>query len=288
MKHSFADHLSLSEAVFDLLDVVFPGLRQAAQDARALGASWESVSTPFLHFEAGQAVSHVGVIELSLVLLRRIVKVACLHAVATHPDYRRRGYYRELMKEVLHDCENRYETLILAAEYPEYYKPFGFRVLREHCFTVRCDSPGGSAGLRLIRKRDTDDITMLQRLLRTREAVSKVVGVVNESAVFCFNESSRPLHYAEDLDVIICLELEGTRLRLFDVVGPNLPPLAALLERIPQRIEEVAIYFAPDRMAVEAEAAPYVLDHDGPSYLMVRGPFAAERQAFTLPRSARA
>jgi hypothetical protein len=49
----------------------------------------------------------------------------------------------------------------------------------------------------------------------------------------------------------------------------------------------VAICFSADQLAVEAEATPYVLDHDGPSYLMVRGPCAAEGQPFTLPRSAR-
>jgi hypothetical protein len=69
--------------------------------------------------------------------------------------------------------------------------------------------------------------------------------------------------------------------------APKTQPLAALLERIPQPINEVTLYFASDRLAPEAEATPYVLDHDGPSYLMGHGPFAAEGRAFTLPRSAR-
>jgi hypothetical protein len=64
-------------------------------------------------------------------------------------------------------------------------------------------------------------------------------------------------------------------------------PLAAIVERVPYPVEEVAICFSPDRLAVNAEAKPYLFDHDGPSYLMVRGPFAAEGHAFTLPRSAR-
>lgn len=105
--------------------------------------------------------------------------------------------------------------------------------------------------------------------------------------MFCFNEGSKPLHYVADLDVLLCLEMVGTRLKLFDIVGPQLPSLAAILERIPRRIEEVSICFSPDRIADGAEPIPYVFDHDGPTYLMVRGPFAAERQAFSLPRSAR-
>lgn len=287
MKCSFSDEPGFREGLFDLLDTVFPGLRQAAENARALGAAWESVSTPYICVEDGQVVSHVGVIGLSLVLLGQIVTVGSIHAVATHPHYRRRGYYRRLMEEVLQDCSNRYETLLLTTENPEYYEPFGFRFVREHCFTARYHSLGGVGGLRLINRQDAGDIALLQQLLKTREPVSQVVGVVNETAVFCFNEGRRPLHYAEDLNVIICMEIEGTRLKLFDLVGPNLPPPAELLDRIPQRIEEVAVFFAADRLGVEAEATPHVLDHDGPSYLMVRGPFAAEGMAFTLPRPAR-
>jgi len=287
MKYSFSNDPALSERLFDLLDTVFPGLRQAAQNARALGAPWESVSTPFIRFEQGRAVSHVGVIELSLVLLGQTVTAGSIHGVATHPDARRCGHFRRLMEEVLRYCASRYKTLILTTEHPEYFAPFGFRIVKEHLFTVRCDSAGGRDGFRLLDPRQASDLALLHRLLEARQAVSQVVGVVNEKAVFCFNEGSRPLHYAEDLDVIVCLELEERGLKLFDIVGPKIPPLARVLERIPQRLEEVAICFSADQLAVEAEATPYVLDHDGPSYLMVRSPFAAAGQTFTLPRSAR-
>ena len=142
-------------------------------------------------------------------------------------------------------------------------------------------------GFRLIDTKAGDDVALLHRLLETREPISNVLGVVNEKAVFCFNEGSRPLHYAKDLDVIVCMEREGNVLKLFDIVGPKIPSLNAILERTPQRVEEVEIRFSPDRLSVDATAMPYVLDHDGPSNFMVRGPFAAEGEAFTLPRSAR-
>jgi predicted N-acetyltransferase YhbS len=287
MKHSFSDNPALSERLFDLLDTVFPGVRQVARNARALGASWESVSTPFIHFERGRAVAHVGVIELSLVLLGQTVTVGSIHGVATHPNARRRGHFRRLMEEALQYCADRYETLILTTEHPEYFAPFGFRVVQEHLFTVKCDSAGGNDGFRLLDMRQAGELALLHRLLEERQAISQVVGVVNEKAVFCFNEGSRPLHYAADLDVIVCLELEERRLKLFDIVGPKIPPLAHVIERIPQPLDEVATCFSADQLAEKAEATPYVLDHDGPSYLMVRGPFAAEGQPFTLPRSAR-
>ncbi|HWP41858.1 MAG TPA: GNAT family N-acetyltransferase [Blastocatellia bacterium] len=287
MRLSYSSDPELVDRVFDLLDVVFPGAREVADNARAIGASWESVSTPFVYSEDGSVLSHVGLIEIPLILLGQAVTVGSVHGVATHPRRRRRGYFRLLIEEVLEYSAGRYETLILTTEHPEYFEPFGFRVIQEHLYAVRGDWPGGSDGMRLIDVRDPGDIALLHRLLETREPVSQVVGVVNEKGVFCFNEGSRALRYSEDLDVVVCLELEGTRLRLYDIVGPKLPPLSALLDRIPQRIDQVDICFAADRFAREARITRYIFDHDGPSYLMARGPFAAEGRHFTLPRSAR-
>ena len=287
MPYSFSDNPNLSTQVFDLLDVVFPGVRQAARKARALGAAWESVSSPFVRFEDGRIVCHVGVIALSLVVLGQIVKVGSLHAVATHPELRRRGYYRDIMQEVFEYCHARYETLILTTQHPEYFESFGFRVIQEHVFRLPVETTGGKDSLQEINLSDTNSIALLHRLLETRQPVSNVVGVVNEKAVFCFNEGGKPLHYIPDLDVLLCLELEGRRLTLFDVVGPRLPSLAAILDHLPYPLEEVCLCFSPDRLTDAAEPTSYIFDHGVPTYLMVRGPFGVEGRAFSLPRSAR-
>jgi hypothetical protein len=267
--------------------MVFPGLGRAATRAERLGASWESVSTPFLHFEDGRLVSHIGVIETPLVLLGTPTTVASLHAVATHPEYRRRGYYRLLIEEVFDYCRGRYNTLVLTTENPEYYEPFGFRVLPEHVLTSSFSASPGEDGFRRLNTEDPDDVRTLNRLLESRTPVSHVVGVAPEKAVFFFNEGGKPLHYCPELETVLCMEVDGSKLRLFDVVAPRLPSAEQILKRMPDDISEVELNFASDRMAPGAKAARRVLDHDGPSYLMVRGPFAAEKEAFTLPRSAR-
>lgn len=287
MRGSFSTDPTLSQRVFALLDVVFPGVPEVARNARALGASWESVSTPFVFLDGARVISHVGVIELPLILHGQLVRVGSIHAVATHPTARRRGYYGQLMEEILQHYESRYETLILTTEHPEYFQPFGFRHIQEHLFTITPRETSGRNGMRLMNMREANDIALLHRLLEAREPVSHVVGVVQEKAIFYFNEGSRPLHYVPELDVVVCLELEGTRLRLLDIVGPRIPTLAAVLEQMSQPVEEVAICFSADRLGATVEVTPYIFDHDGPSYLMVRGPFAPESSPFTLPRSVR-
>lgn len=248
-------------------------------------AWWETASTPFIRFHDDVAITHVGVLEIPMRIIGQPVRVGGIHAVSTRPEFRRRGYYRSVMEEVLDYCANRYETLILTTAQPEFYQPFGFRVVGEHIFITKCDSIGGTEGFRLLNTSNPDDLRLLHRLLETREPVSNIVGIVNEKPLFCVNEGTNPLHYAQDLDLIACMEIEDTQLKLFDLVGTRICTLDAILERIPQHIEEVVIYFSPDRLGVEVQAVSHQLGGD--SLLMVRGSFAAEGERFMLPRSAR-
>lgn len=287
MKYSYTDSPDLLDDVFDLLDVVFPGLRGVAENARALGAPWESASTPFLSIEEGRIVSHVGVIELEMVLLGRRVTIGTVHAVATHPHHRRQGHYRRVMEALLDHCDSAYETLILTTEHPEYFEDFGFRVIAEHRFTADVDSSGGDAGFRMLDPGSRRDLSILHRLLKSRAPVSDVVGVVREKAVFCFNEGRNPLPYSEKLDAIACMTLEGSRLDLYDIVSPKIPSLPEILRNVPDPVDTVVTHFGADALGVEAVAEQHIFEHDGPSTLMARGPFAAEDAPFSLPRSAR-
>lgn len=284
-KGSFSADPTLSQQLFQLLETVFPGITQTAEYISALGTPWEDASTPFIRFQGDSAVTHVGVLELPLVIMGQKVTVGGIHAVCTHPEFRRRGYYRQVMEEVLQYCATRYETLILTTAQPELYAPFGFRVVEEHAFVAKCSSAVRTSGFRLLNLQDPEDKQLLHRLLREREPVSQVVGIVNETAVFCFNESTRPLYYAEDLDIIVCIEIAGTQLKLFDVVGTKICPLSSVIERISQPIDEVVIYFTPDCLDAETQAFPDIFEGD--SLLMIRGSFPAEGQPFILPRSAR-
>lgn len=287
MRGSFQDDAGLRQPLFDLLERVFPGLREGADSLVPLGASWDAISTPYVRFERGQAVSHVGVIELPLILMGRSVPVGSIHAVATHPDHRRRGHYRELIEELLADCADRYETLVLSTENPEYYEPFGFRVLREHQFSVPGRTTGAPDRLRRLDLDRKVDLDLLHRLIDTREPISQVVGVGPARAVFLFSEARRDILYSEELDVAICMETHHGRHDLYDVVGPVLPELDALRAVLPAADAGLTLHFAADRLAPGAVATARVFEQDGPSYLLARGRFDAENEPFTLPRSAR-
>jgi len=285
VRADFSSDPQLAPALFALLDQVFPGIAGGARAIRALGAAWEDASTPFVQWENDRILAHVGLIELPLVLAGRPVRAGSVHAVATDPTRRRQGLYGTLMAELLAYADTRYPTLVLTTEHPEYFTPFGFRHVEECAFLPPCPPRTPTGTLRRLDLANAADLARLHRLLETREPVSQVVGVGPEQAVFLFNEGRRPLWYCEELDCLLCLEVEGELLRLFDVVAPRLPDWEQLWPRLPGTCRQVELAFAPDRICPQAQAVPRLFEHDGPSWLMVRGDWAQE--PFTLPRPAR-
>jgi predicted N-acetyltransferase YhbS len=249
-----------------------------------MGCRWDEISTPFVRLEDGRAIAHVGLLEIPLVVAGRERRVGGIHAVATHPERRRRGLYRSVMEEALAYAATRYETLVLTTEEPYLYEPFGFRTVAESRFFRSCDKHETAACMRLVDRENPSDLALLHRLLEERAPVSERLGVVRDHVVFGFDEAYTPLRYDSNGDLLLVYDVVGTTLRLFDVVAKSIPPLGEIVVRIPERLLRVEVYFAPDRLGAKLDAEPWNLDD---VFFMARGPLAVEPGAFMLPRTAR-
>jgi hypothetical protein len=283
-RRRYVDDPTLSDRVFDLLATWFTGIAGPRRAAAQLGSLWDHCSTPFVVEQEGRIISHVGLLEMSYVIEGERHLLGGVHGVCTVESERRKGHFRRIMEELLEYCEGRFETLELGTENPEYYEPFGFRVVPEHRFVAKVASPGGCEGFRPVDATSGADVRLMDRLLSERSAVSNRVGVVAERDVFKFSQGTRGLHYSESLDCLAVIEREGGRLTLSDVVAAEMPSLEQLLAQLATPIGEVVFHFSPDRFDVDAR--PELYCHDDDRY-MVRGPFPAEGEAFMVPPPAR-
>ena len=284
---SYAADPGLLDAVFPLLDLGFGDLAAHVQALQPFGLHWDQVSTPFIMMKDGRPITHIGVLQLPLIVDGREVLVGGIHAVCTHPDHRRQGYYRAVMEEALAWCDERYETLMLIASVLELYEPFGFQVVPESRFVGsvgqvdRTPNVPNVPELRQLDLHQPDDLRLLHRLLDERAAVSRRLGVVRDRAVFLFNQASKPIWYAPDLDAILCFEVGNATLLLRDVVAEKVPTLQQIVERIAAPIERVEVYFAPDQLGAGLTPEPCVVGGD--SFLMVRGEFPPGLTDLMLP-----
>ena len=286
-RRAWSEDPQLLPRVFELLDLCFPGAGLPAKErvARSLGARWDEISTPFALFENGRLVSHVGVLEHRLVVNGRPLRVGGIHAVATHPEQRRRGHGRAVLEEALAWCDERWDALELSTAEPRLYEPFGFRELRESRFVGAVRRAPGRDGLCPLDRADARDLERLRGLLAEREPVSQRLGVAEPGPVFLFVTANAPLWRVPALEAVVSLALERGTLRLYDVVARSLPTLEALLAEIPQALARVEVYFAPDKLAADLVAEEHVLGGD--DRFMVRGAFPEPDGPFMLPVSAR-
>lgn len=281
MHADYAGDPTLLRRVYDLYELVWPGMGARAESARGWGMRWE-VSTPFLHCEGERVIAHVGVLDMQLVVAGTPLRVGGIHAVSTHPEHRGRGHCRALMEEAVAWCDQRYGTLLLTAGEPAIYERFGFRVVPEHRFAGKIGGSGGS-GLRRLDRASGADGELLLRLLDTRAPVSRRLGIVRDRAIFLFDTATWPLHYAEGLDAVVAYAVKEGTLRLYDVVAERTPALDRVLALVPEPFERVEVYFAPDdesRLTPE----PHPLGPD--DHLMIRGPWLLREPAM-LPVPAR-
>jgi predicted N-acetyltransferase YhbS len=281
--------------LFDLLEETFPGVDAARAAAERFGAPWESVSTPFVREERGRILSHVGLLSLPLVVGGRPMVVGGVHAVATRAALRRQGLYRSVMERLLSYADARYQTMILTTVHPEYFEPFGFRIVPESVFLIDVEPRRRSSTARKLDLAHEPDRRLMHRLLESRAPVSERLGIGADKAVWAFYEAGSELRYSRELDLVVIAERAGRALRLYDLVGPVVPPLGAVLDAIQEPVDRVVAFFAPDRLGATWEAVPHDLEGGETSLepgirntvLMVRGPFAVSGRPLMLPRPGR-
>ena len=281
-RQRYSDSPALVAEVIDLLSAVFPFFREQEKAARRLGLRWEECSTPFVYRENGTIVSHVGVLRVPLVLDGTETIVGSVHAVATHPEHRRRGYYRSLLDEVLEWCEQTgLHTLHLCTDNPEFFEPFGFRIIEEHHFVGGAPSQSESP----TKLTELVDETILRRLLEARDPVSHLLGT-RDRDVFLFNEARHQLQYAEDLDAVLSFDVEHGVLKLWDVVSARMPRLDDLLPHLPGDFEAIEVHFTPDRLGDGITLYPVVESRET-DVLMARGAYPVEGKRVKLPATVR-
>ncbi len=278
------------DQVYRLIDTVWPGDYEVIQLTEKLGVPWHVASTPFVRFDGNRAISHVGVLQLTMTVCRTEVLVGGIHAVCTHPDYRGRGYNRQVMQEALQHCESRFHASLLFTDEPTIYTRYGFRTVEEHIFEatdVPAKKPTGD--LRRLSATSPRDLALLKRLALDRTPVSNVVGVLESGGLLVTNELfSHPdferIHYSEEINCVIVFEVNSNVLQLYDIVGPQIPPLDEIASLVSADFERVEIHFSPDLLHVNvAQTKPRPTG----DYLMVRGAIDFGTQPFAIPPLAR-
>jgi GNAT superfamily N-acetyltransferase len=260
------DIFSIDLSAYSALDIWHPGYRA------------------FSYWAGDVLVANVSIRPLPLLVAGRVVQAAQLHAVATRPDYRRRGLFTDLMARTLAYADGRFEALLLFTATCDLYKPFSFRHLPQHHFigTLAAAPQTPAPNSRLLSLNDADDLALIRALHATRQPVSRHFSLADNVDVFIANALHHadwqltflPDHHALIVSAGNCL---------IDIVAAAMPPMPVLAALLAPATE-LEIRFPPDRLAGSFRAVPHVPEDD--DHLMIRGPLAVADDPIILPPTA--
>ncbi len=245
--------------------------------------------TAFSLFDGPEVVATVNVYSLDLVVNGALTRVGQLSGVGTLPEYRRRGLARWLTERALAWAEPLHEGFYLFAseEARPLYRSAGFVPVQEHITRLPGQSAARAHAPRRLQLDTPADFELLWERAHERCAVSERLGVLNPSLLLfhALYGMKDALFEVPELELVLMARAEAGRLDLFDVIGPEVPPLSALrpfLAAFPH--EALHIHFHPDRLDLDGEGERVIAPPNGTH---VRAPFRIPEGA-VFPVAARA
>ncbi|MEQ1508593.1 MAG: hypothetical protein ABMB14_40550, partial [Myxococcota bacterium] len=212
---------------------------------------------------------HVGVLAHPIRLDGEDRVVAGIHAVCAHPDARGRGHVRRLLELAVGWIDERFDAAKLHTDYPDLYAKVGFRVAPTFRFHTAARGGGGPA-VRLAPDRDHARITaaLAARVPASDRFATRDPGWLTWIDAALARSLDRWFVGVPGAPWIAAIEVADRVLTVHDVIGPELPPLDAVLHAVAEPFDRVEWSFAPDRFDPDARPVE-VPASDG--VLQVRG-----------------
>lgn len=248
---------NLFEKCITFINTIFPGANEFALKGMHYGASWPETSIPFIIEKNDEMIAHAGVLPLTVILNGKQHQTAAIHAVAVSPVHRGKGYFKQLMQEVMEYVEKNFESSFLETAKPYLYKNYPYKImLPEYDFVVKRDikaNPNNS-DLRLLDLNNENDLTLLKRLLSNRVPLSNEFSVQgkNGNTLFVLNAMYGKIWYSERLNAVIVYQMNDETLFIKEIITEQLL-MHEIIELIPEPFHKVVLQFCPDRFLNENE-----------------------------------
>lgn len=249
---------NLFEKCITFINTIFPGAKEFALKGMHYGASWPETSIPFIIEKNDEMIAHAGVLPLTVILNGKMHQTAAIHAVAVHPLHRGKGYFKQLMQEVMAYIEKKFESSFLETSKPYLYKNYPYKVmLPEYDFVLKkaIKTNPNNSDLRELNLDNENDLTLLKRLLSNRVSLSNQFSVQGKNAntLFILNAMFGKIWYSERLNAVIIYQVNDETLFIKEIVTEEQLQLQEIIEVIPDLFNKVILQFCPEKLLNETE-----------------------------------
>jgi predicted N-acetyltransferase YhbS len=268
---NYDTNIEKREKLFPLFQKVFGFGESTLNDFYASGFA-NPTYTPFTFFQEGLAIANVSMFEMPLLINGQEVSTAGIQSVMTDPEYRGKGLFKQLFERMLTAIDSRYESSFLFTSIPELYRPFGFREVKEYFFVVSYKKRTGlrETSLRKLDIFNAEDVLVIKAQFNHFTPISHVFSPLSHAPSFYLNMFdpyyNEKLYYSKELEVIIVFEIENNTLKLYDLIGSELPKIEDIVTSIGALVMHIEFHFHPELFALQ-DLKPI----NSPGHLMVRG-----------------
>lgn len=174
---------------------------------------------PYTLFHRDQAIANVSVNKMEVLYKGKILHYIQLGTVMTDTAYRRKGFSRYILEEVLGDWKTCCDSVFLFANHGvlDFYPQFGFEKEQQHQFSIIV--PGGQKPWRKLDVNNVGDQELLLRCYRKRNPFSRIQ-VVNNYDLLMFYAISvmrNCIYYSSLYDAVVIAQQEKEALNCYDV-----------------------------------------------------------------------
>lgn len=231
---------------------------------------WKDNYIPYSVVIDGKVVSNVSVNRCNVNYNGKTVKLIQLGTVMTDPDFRGKGYARELMEQIISDYEGKVDGMYLFANdsVTSFYPLFGFKEGKEYQFSKEVQNDGERlvAPVSMSCKEDWDKMVSI---INERSQNAKMY-MVDNSGLYMFYLSQfmqESVFHLSDSDTYIVADIEGDTLILHAIFGDC--DIETVVSAFGKEIKNVVLCFSPN------DPVGYTKQelHEEDTTLFVRGDF---------------
>jgi len=188
---------------------------------------WDHRYRPFSYFSDSKLVSNVYVYSMDLTINREKRRVAQISAVATIPEYRRKGLSLRLTQAAMDWARANHHFFFLFADDNafKFYEQCGFRSTEEYKTRISVSGAVARPGTAKFDMQRADHVQEVFRIASNRAPVSDALGVCNDKLFmfWCLTYLKEHIHYISALDLLSLYKRESGRVTIFDTVGTSVP-----------------------------------------------------------------
>ena len=273
IKHNYRDDEKLRNSFNELAGKVF-GL---SFEGWYQNGFWKDNYAPYSVIQDGKVVANVSVNRCDMNYEGKVVHLLQLGTVMTDPDFRGKGYAREIMEKILSEYEEKVDGIYLFANdsVTDFYPKFGFTEKKEYQYSkaVNCDSGKNQHGIAtIVPMSSKEDWNKMCKILDSTSQNAKMY-MVNNTGLYMFYLSQfmqENTYYIASLDTYAIAEIEDDTLILHAIIGEG--KVDDVITAFGEDIKKVILNFTPQN--TDGFEKSELIEED--THLFVKGQFFKE------------